>query len=168
MPFLPHLHIFKKYLKNDYLKIAVGGLLITGLTLIIGTTDYNGGGIDVINRIFENGEVKYEAFLFKILFTAITVAAGYKGGEIIPTLFIGATFGAVLGSLLGVPLGFCAAVGMATLFASVTNCPFATTLLCIEMFGREGLVYYVLAIAVAVLLSGKCSLYSYQKIKKRI
>lgn len=156
--------LFDKYLKNDFIKAFCGGLIIVILTVILGTTDYNGGGIEVINRIFLNGEVKYEAFLLKIIFTAITVAAGFKGGEIIPTLFIGATLGGAIGSLIGITPAFGAAVGMAALFCGVTNCPLATLLLCIEMFGSKGMLFYAVAIAVSYFISGKCSLYSSQRI----
>ena len=168
MAFCKSLHftesIFNRYLKNDFIKAFCGGLIIVLLTVILGTTDYNGGGIEVINRIFVSGEVRYEAFLLKIIFTAITVAAGFKGGEIIPTLFIGATLGGAVGVLLGISSAFGAAVGMAVLFCGVTNCPLATLLISIEMFGAKGMVFYAVAVAVSFLFSGKCSLYSSQRI----
>lgn len=126
--------LFKKIFKNEYLRIAVGGLIITALTLLLGTYDYNGGGVDIIERVFE-GSVRYEAFALKLLFTVICVAAGYKGGEIIPTLFIGATLGGTLASILNMPLGTGAAIGMAVLFCAATKAPLATVLLCAEMFG---------------------------------
>ena len=81
------------------------------------------------------GSVRYEAFALKILFTVICISAGYKGGEIIPTLFIGATLGGSMALILGLPVGTGAAVGMAVLFCAATKCPFATILLCCEMFG---------------------------------
>ncbi len=155
--------IFKKWFQNEYLRIAVGGVLIALLTLAVGT-DYNGGGIDVMLRIFETGDVRYEAFALKIIFTAITVAAGFKGGEIIPTLFIGATLGGALGTLLGLSPAFGAAVGIAALFCGVTNCPIATIILCIEMFGAEGSVCFALAAITSFLLSGNVSLYTSQRV----
>lgn len=124
----------KKILKNEFLRIAIGGIIIVALTLLVGSRDYNGGGIDIIERVFE-GSVRYEAFALKILFTVICVSVGYKGGEIIPTLFIGATLGGGLALLLGLPVGTGAAIGMAVLFCAATKCPFATILLCGEMFG---------------------------------
>lgn len=154
---------FERLFKNEFLRAAVGGSIIILLTVIIGTTDYNGGGIDVIARVFESGEVRYEAFLLKIIFTAVTIAAGFKGGEIIPTLFIGATFGAAFASLLGLAPAFGAAIGMSALFCGVTNCPLATVLLCTEMFGAEGIVYFAISAATSLLLSGKGGLYSSQK-----
>lgn len=155
---------FKKYLKNAYLRAFVGGGLLIILTLIVNTRDYNGGGIDIIHHIFTHGEVKYEAFALKILFTAVTVAAGFKGGEIVPTLFIGATLGGTLSFLVGISPAMGAAVGMAALFCGVTNCPIATIFLCSEMFGGDGIVFFAVATAISFLLSGNVSLYSSQNL----
>ena len=153
-----------KYLKNDYIRILVGGLLVVGLTLLVGTTDYNGGGMQIIEQIFSHGEVRYEAFILKLLFTVITVAAGYKGGEIVPTFFIGATFGGAVSLLLGLDPALGAAAGMAALFCGVTNCPLATLFLSVELFGGNSIVYIALAVAISFLLSGNSSLYSGQKL----
>ncbi len=138
----------KKLLKNEFLRIAAGGVIIVLLTLILGTRDYNGSGVAVITRVFD-GSVKYEAFALKLIFTVICVSSGFKGGEIVPTLFIGATAGGALSVLFDLPMGICAAVGMGVLFATATKCPFATIFLCCEMFGPSG----ALIIAMAVLLS---------------
>ncbi len=156
-------HLFKKLFKNEFLRIGAGGLLIVGLTLILGTQDYNGGGIEVINRIFTNGDVRYEAFALKIIFTAITVAAGFKGGEIIPTMFIGATMGGSLAILLGLNPGMGAALGIAALFCGVTNCPLGTMVLCVELFGSEGMILFALSGIISFMLSGKASLYTKQR-----
>lgn len=154
--------IFEKAFKNAFLRIAAGGVVIVLLTLLVGTRDYNGGGNHVIERIFEGGEIRYEAFALKILFTAITIAAGYKGGEIVPTFFIGATLGAALAVPLSLDPAFAAAVGMAVLFCSVTNCPLATIIISAELFGSEGLMYYAFAAVMAFLLSGRYGLYHKQ------
>ncbi len=138
----------KKIFKNEFLRIAIGGVIIIALTHLVGTLDYNGGGIDVIEHTF-NGTVKYEAFALKLLFTVICVSCGYKGGEIIPTLFIGATLGGALGVILSLPIGTAAAIGIAVLFVCATKCPIATILLCGEMFG----FYSVVLIAPIVLIS---------------
>ncbi len=138
----------KNVFKNEFLRIAIGGALIVGLTILIGTRDYNGGGIDIIERVFE-GEVKYEAFILKLIFTVICVSCGFKGGEIIPTLFIGATLGGALAVLLGLPIGTGAAIGIAVLFVCATKCPIATILLCGEMFG----FYCLTLIAPLVIMS---------------
>lgn len=156
--------LFKKLFINEFVRIAIGGAIIVLLTLILKTTDYNGAGIDVIERIFDEGTVNYEAFLLKLIFTSVSVAAGFKGGEIIPTLFIGAAFGASSASLLGMypPLG--AAVGMTALFCGVTNCPLAAILLSVEMFSGEGWLYVIITAVISFLLSGRVSLYSAQKV----
>ena len=152
----------KKFLKNDFLRIVAGGGILVLLPFILRTTEYNGGGMDTIIHVFEQGEVKYEAFALKILFTAITVAAGFKGGEIVPTMFIGATLGGSLASLLGLDVAFGAAVGIAALFCGVTNCPLGTLVLCTELFGSSGMIFFALSLIISFLLSGKVSLYSKQ------
>lgn len=138
----------EKTFKNEFLRIAVGGAVIVALTLVLGTYDYNGGGINVIERAFE-GDVKFEAFALKLIFTVICVAAGFKGGEIIPTLFIGATLGGGIALLTGLPIGTGAAVGMAVLFCSATKCPIATVLMCGEMFGFASMPVIIPAVAVS-------------------
>jgi H+/Cl- antiporter ClcA len=154
---------FKKLFKNDYLKIFIGGGVIIFLTILSGTRDYNGSGTAVIERVFAEGEVRYEAFLLKILFTAVTVAAGFKGGEIVPTLFIGSTFGAAAARILGVPIDFGGAVGLAALFCGATNCPIATIVLCCELFGVKGVLYLSLSSLIAFFLSGNAGLYDIEK-----
>lgn len=126
--------IFKKIFKNEYLRIAAGGVIMILLTLLVGNRDYNGGGIDIIERVFE-GAVRYQSFALKILFTVVCISAGYKGGEIVPTLFIGATLGGASALLLGLPIGYGATLGIAVLFCAATKCPVAAILLCCEMLG---------------------------------
>ena len=154
---------YKKIFKNGYIRIFVGGCIVVALTLLLGTRDYNGAGMDVITRAIA-GEAEYPAFLWKILLTALTLGAGYKGGEIVPSFFVGATFGCVIGPWIGLPASFAAATGMAALFCGVTNCPIASVILCVELFGAEGIAYYTLACAVSYMLSGYYGLYSEQKI----
>lgn len=151
---------FEKLLKNPYLRIFVGSFIIVALTLILNTTDYNGSGIHIIERIFDEGIVRHEAFLLKIIFTALTVGAGLKGGEIVPTMFIGATLGGSLAAILGLDISFGASVGLAALFCGVTSCPFATLFLCAELFDTPKLLAMSLAILISYFLSGKVTLYS--------
>lgn len=153
----------EKLLKNEWLRIFAGGAVIVLLTVAVGTTDYNGGGIEVIERIFSQGEVRPEAFLLKILFTVITVAAGFKGGEIIPSFFIGAALGAVLATLMGLDPAFGAAIGMVALFCGVTNCFLATIFLSVELFGGQGVLFFAITSAIAFVVSGDRSLYTAQK-----
>ena len=99
-----------------------------------------------------------------MIFTALTLGGGFKGGEIVPSFFIGATFGCLFGHLLGISPSLCAAVGMAALFCGVTNCPVASTLLAVELFGAEGMLYFALACCLSYMLSGYQGLYSSQTI----
>lgn len=155
--------IFEKYLKNAYLRIFVGSLIIVGLTALIGTTDYNGSGIGIIESVFENKSVRPEAFLLKIIFTAITVGAGLKGGEIVPTMFIGATLGATVGSFLNLGSSYSAAVGLAALFGAVTSCPLTAFAIALELFGDFSLFPLIIPIFAGYFLSGRVSLYSHKK-----
>ena len=134
------------------------------LTLICGTTDYNGAGMDVITAAIEQGRVKPEAFALKMLFTAVTLAAGFKGGEVVPCFFVGATFGCAVAPLLGLPASFGAALGLVSVFCGATNCPIASTFLSIELFGGSGILYFALACGVSYMLSGYGGLYSSQTI----
>lgn len=156
-------HLYKKYLKNRYLRIFFGGVLVVILTILVGNYDYNGAGLHMIELAME-GKVAPEAFLLKILFTALTIGAGYKGGEIVPTFFVGATFGCFIGQFIGLSPSFCAAIGMIALFCGVTNCPISSLLISFELFGYEGMPYYLLAVAFSYMLSGYFGLYRSQKI----
>lgn len=159
----------KNLIKNEYLRIAIGGAVVFALTVLVGNQDYNGAGVNVIERIFDGGFSPYslnfrpEAFLLKLIFTCVCVSAGFKGGEIVPTLFIGATFGALVATIVGLPVAFGAALGMVLLFCGVTNCPLASLFLGIELFSGVGTWYFVPTVALCFLLSGKISLYSAQK-----
>ena len=162
---MKHSHkAFEKYITNPYIRVVIGGFAVIALTFMVGSRDYNGSGLHIIEGIFHGEDVSKWAFILKIIFTAVTIGSGFKGGEIVPTLFIGATLGFTMADIVGMPVAFCAAVGMAALFASVTNCPIATVFLAVELFGAEGLLYYALAIFVAFVLSGYFSLYTGQKI----
>lgn len=157
-------HWYQKIFKNPYLRIVVGGVLVILLTKLLGTTAYLGGGMDIIERAVA-GEVIWTAFLWKLLFTAVSLGAGYKGGEIVPTLFVGATFGCLLGQILGFAPSLCAACGMVALFSAVTNCPLASLLLGLELFGAEGMAFYLIAAVTGYSLSGRGGLYHSQCIK---
>lgn len=153
----------KRYLHNEYLRAIVGGVAIVALTALIGTR-YNGIGGEVILAAVEEGRALPYDFVLKMLFTVITIGFGYKGGEIIPTFFIGASMGAVLAPLLGLPASFGAAIGLVALFCAVVNCPIASMILSVELFGSDGVIFFAVALCVSYMLSGYYSLYSEQKI----
>jgi H+/Cl- antiporter ClcA len=161
MRFSPRL--WKTLLPNEYLRVAVGGAAVIGLTLLVGTSDYNGAGGDVISAAM-SGTAKPEAFVLKILFTMVTLGVGYKGGEIVPVFFTGATFGCVVAPVLGLDASFGAAVGLVSVFCGVTNCPMTSILLALELFGGKQMPLFALACAVSYMLSGYYSLFTEQKI----
>lgn len=154
--------LYRKRLRNQYLRAAAGGALILLLTLFFGR-DYLGTGQTVITSAFR-GTARPEAFALKLLFTALTLGAGFKGGEIVPAFFVGATFGCFSGGLLGLSPSFGAAVGFLSVFCGVTNCPLTTVLLSVEAFGTRGIPYYLLAAGVSYTLSGYSGIYAGQRI----
>ena len=156
--------LYQKYIPNQYLRALAGAAFVILLTVIEGSGDYNGAGGHIIELAVE-GQVHVPwAFLWKMLFTALTLGAGFRGGEIVPTLFIGSTFGCAAGPLLGLDPAFGAAVSMIALFCGVVNCPMASIFLAIELFGGEGVLFFALACALSFLVSGQYSLYSSQNI----
>ena len=157
-------HLMKKKIPNDFVRVLVGGAVIVGLTLLLGTGEFNGAGMDSIKRAVEEGAARPDAFFWKLVFTAVTLAAGFKGGEVVPCFFVGATFGCVTGALLGIPTGFAAALGLVCVFCGAVNCPLASILLSVELFGSGEIVYFALACGLAYMLSGYFGLYSSQKI----
>lgn len=156
-------HLYKRFFPNMILRAAVGGLLVVLVTLLLGTRDYNGAGMDVVARAL-GGQADSWAFLFKIVLTALTLGAGFKGGEIVPTFFIGSTFGCVFASFLGLDPGFGAALGLVGMFCGVVNCPVTSLILSVELFGSGSLLSFALVCAVSFLMSGPYSLYSSQRL----
>ena len=152
-------HFAKKCVPNGLARGFAGGALVVLLTVLLKTTDYNGAGMDVITRAI-SGDANYEAFALKILFTVVSIAAGFKGGEIVPTFFIGATFGCVIGGLLGIGAGFGATIGLVALFAGMTKCPVAAFLLGLEVFGPSATGVFALAVVITYLFSGRFGLYN--------
>lgn len=155
-------HAAKNFIKNPYIRILAGSAAVLGLTMLVGTHDYNGAGTGVIARAISGNAEPY-AFALKILFTAITLGCGFRGGEIVPTFFIGSTFGCMIASLIGLDPGFGAAVGMTALFCSVVNCPVASVFLSVELFGSEGILMFAVACGISYMLSGYSGLYGSQK-----
>ena len=122
-----------------------------------------GAGVPVI--VSANGaKVNPMAFIWKMIFTALTLEAGFKGGEIVPSFFIGATFGCLFGGIVGISPSLCAAVGMMAVFCGVTNCPITSMLIAFELFGYEAVPFFLIAISVRYLLSGYYGLYHDQTI----
>ena len=130
---------------------------------LLDTADYLGAGMGVI-ELAVAGKVAAAAFILKIIFTAVTLGSGFRGGEIAPALFVGATFGCLFGQITGFPASLAAACGMAAVFCGVTNCPIASLFLCVEFFGADHMPFFLLAAGISYLESGNYGLYRSQKI----
>lgn len=157
-------HLASHHIPNTWLRITLGGALIAGLTALVGDQRYNGAGMDMALAAV-GGQADWYDFLMKMLFTALTLAAGFKGGEIVPTFCIGATFGCILGGLLGLDPGISAAMGLVGLFCCATNSPLAAIVLSIEMFGGTNMYLFGMVCVICFLLSGNGGLYGSQVIK---
>ena len=153
--------LFGKFFPNRYLRVAVGAALVMGISLLLGTSRYNGAGSDVITGAIEGEALPWDGII-KLLLTAITMGCGMKGGEIVPSFFVGSTMGCLLGPLVGLSPSFGAGLCMVGLFCGVVNCPIASVLLSMELFGGAGLPFFALAAAVSFACSGRHSLYSAQ------
>ena len=154
--------LYEKFFSNPYLRILMGSFFILLLMLIFGT-NYMGIGENILMLAF-SGKTPSEAFLLKLIFTAVTLGAGFKGGEIVPVFFVGATFGNFFGGLIGLDPSFAAAIGFLCVFCGVTNCPITTLLLSLEVFGEKGILFYFFAIGISYMLSGNSKIYKNQKI----
>ena len=157
-------HLAAHHLPNPYVRIITGGVIVVILTLLVGDHRFNGAGMDMALKAV-GGEADWYAFLMKMLFTAVTLSAGFKGGEIVPTFCIGATFGCVMGGLLGLDPGIAAALGLVGLFCCATNSPLASIVLSLEMFGGANLYLFALVCVVCFVLSGNSGLYASQIIE---
>lgn len=157
-------HLAAHHLKNPFVRIAVGGAVVTVLTLLVGDQRFNGAGMDMALSAV-GGNADWYSFLMKMLFTAVTLAAGFKGGEIVPTFCIGATFGCVAGGLLGLNPGMAAALGLVGLFCCATNSPLASIVLSIEMFGGTNVYLFAFVCVICFVLSGHSGLYASQIIE---
>ena len=157
-------HLAAHHLPNPFVRIAVGGVIVTVMTLIVGDHRFNGAGMDMALGAVA-GNTDWYNFLLKMLFTAVTLAAGFKGGEIVPTFCIGATFGCLVGGFLGLDAGLAGAAGLIGLFCCATNSPFASIVLSIEMFGGANLYIFALTCVICFVLSGHSGLYASQIIQ---
>lgn len=150
--------LYEKLFPNCYLRITVAGIIIVILTLVVGSQDYNGAGMEIVKKAFTDNS-GYSAFVLKLIFTALTLGAGYRGGEIVPVFFTGATFGNVTGKLLKLSPSFGAGIGLISLFCGVTNCPITSIIMSVELFGGDSIVYFLISCALCYMLSGYHSLY---------
>ncbi len=155
-------HKVPQLLPNPWLRVFVGGVAVIAFSYLFGVGRYNGAGMGVITAAVEQGKALPWDFLCKIFLTALTLSCGFKGGEVVPSFFVGATFGCVFGPLLGLPAGFAAAVGLVSIFCGATNALIPSILLGFELFSGAGLELIALGCGICYMLSGHHGLYSSQ------
>lgn len=155
-------HKVPQLLPNPWLRIFVGGVAVIAFSYLFGVGRYNGAGMGVITAAVEQSEALPWDFLCKIFLTALTLSCGFKGGEVVPSFFVGATFGCVFGPLLGLPAGFAAAVGLVSIFCGATNALIPSILMGFELFSGAGLELIALGCGICYMLSGHHGLYSSQ------
>ncbi|MCE9624805.1 MAG: voltage-gated chloride channel family protein [Deltaproteobacteria bacterium] len=154
-----------------YLRPALGGLLVIVLVYLVGTRDYLGLGVTgpspdsvTILSSFHAGGAHGWSWWWKTVFTAVTLGSGFKGGEVTPLFYIGATLGNILATLLSAPQALFAAIGFVSIFAGATNTPLACTVMAIELFGPTYAIYYAAGCFIAYLFSGHSGIYSAQRL----
>ena len=155
-------HTVPQLLPNPWRRVFVGGVAVIAFSSLFGVGRYNGAGMGVITAAVEQGEALPWDFLCKIFLTALTLSCGFKGGEVVPSFFVGATFGCVFGPLLGLPAGFAAAVGLVSIFCGATNALIPSILMGFELFSGAGLELIALGCGICYMLSGHHGLYSSQ------
>ena len=148
---------------NRWYRVLIGSITVIFFSIMVRSNTYNGAGIWVIQKAME-GNAEPLAFFFKMLLTALTLNCGFKGGEIVPAFFVGATFGCFIGPAIGLDASFAAGVGLVSVFCGVTNAPMTSIMLSYELFGGVGVKFMALAIAISYMTSGYHSLYHSQKI----
>ncbi len=126
----------EKHIPRLSMRMFFGGLAVVALWKLVGTSDYLGLGVPMIVRSFEDPNLPVYVFALKLLFTAVTLGAGFLGGEVTPLFFVGAALGSVLARLMGIPIELGAGVGMAAVFAASSNTPLALSIMAMETFGR--------------------------------
>lgn len=157
---------FSKHLKNPMIKTFIGGIIIILLTLIVGTRDYLGLSLPLLENSFKE-QVSPLAFLWKIIFTSLTLGSGFQGGEVTPLFIIGSTLGNALSPVFNLPMTFLAALGFIAVFCGATNAPITCLILSIEVFGSDSMIYMFIACLVSYLFSGYSGVYTAQRISSK-
>jgi len=155
-------HAMKRWISYAPLRPLVGGVVVACAVWLLGTDQYIGLGIPTIVDALKEPLPAWD-FLGKMAFTIISLGTGFKGGEVTPLFFIGATLGNALGPLLHQPVTLLAAIGFVAVFAGAANTPIASTLMAMELFGAEIGVYAAIACVVAYLFSGHAGIYRAQR-----
>jgi H+/Cl- antiporter ClcA len=156
----------ERFAKPLGLRMAIGGAIVVVLWRVLGTSDYLGLGVPTIIRSFQPGGVPDWAFAAKLVLTAVTLGAGFLGGEVTPLFFIGAALGGVLGPWLGIPAELGAGVGLAAMFAAASNTPLALSIMAVELLGAQVLPHVVIVCVIAYLATGHRSIYPSQRLSR--
>jgi H+/Cl- antiporter ClcA len=159
--------LFEKRLPSLPLRMAAGGLAVVLMWKLVGTSDYLGLGVPTIGRAFTDPRLPLHAFALKLVFTAVTLSAGFLGGEVTPLFFVGAALGNALGRGLGLPLDLAAGVGLAALFGAAANTPLALSIMAIELLGTGVAPHVVVVAVIAYLTSGHRGIYPAQRLARR-
>jgi len=147
------------------LRMLAGGAAIVVLWRLLGTSDYLGLGVPTILRAFTDPTLSPYAFALKIVFTAVTLGAGFLGGEVTPLFFVGATLGNLLSQRLGLPLALGAGVGLASVFAAAAKTPLALSVMAVELLGGSLFPHAAIVCVLCYLLSGRRGIYSAQRVR---
>ena len=145
-------------------RMFLGGLAVVLMWQAVGTSDYLGLGVPTIVRSFTDPDLPTYAFALKLLFTAVTLGAGFLGGEVTPLFFVGAALGSVLARLLGLPIELGAGVGLAAVFAAASNAPLALSIMAVELLGANVLPHAMIVCVLAYLLTGHRGIYPSQRL----
>ncbi|WP_158825252.1 voltage-gated chloride channel family protein [Mucilaginibacter lacusdianchii] len=163
-------NLANRFVKTPWLIPVYGGCIIVALTFILGKPDYLSLGVDpeypgavTIVSAFQQGGAHFFSWFWKLIYTCITLGTGFKGGEVTPLFYIGATLGNTLAGLLNAPVSLFAALGFIAVFAGATNTPLACTLMGIELFGSEHALLFAVACFIAYYCSGDTGIYSAQR-----
>ncbi len=164
-------NLSNKYIKRKFLIPLIGGVVVIALSFILGTKDYLGlgvtspdeNGVSIVSAFTPGGADTF-SWMWKLIFTAVTLSTGFKGGEVTPLFFIGATLGNTVAMLTGNPVDLFAGLGFIAVFAGATNTPLACTIMGVELFGGEHVLYYAIACFIAYYFSGHSGIYTSQRI----
>ena len=161
---IKQLNVFlTKWCPNRYIRVVLGAVAVVVLTVLVKEQVYNGSGNALLNSALGGETVKPYDFVLKLIFTAITLACGFKGGGIFPAFIVGATFGSFVGPYIGLSPSFAGAIGMVSVFCGAVNCPIASVLLSVEVFGGESVIFFAIACAISFVLSGYSTLFPGQE-----
>jgi H+/Cl- antiporter ClcA len=160
-----------KLITKKWLIPVIGGVLVIGISYLVGTFDYlglgvtnpNENGVSIVSA-FSSGGAEHYSWILKLLLTAITLGMGFRGGEVTPLFFIGATLGNSIAILTGAPVDLMAGLGFIAVFAGATNTPIACTFMGVELFGSQNVLYYAVACFTAYYFSGHSGVYGSQRI----